>query len=1103
MTGETAAKRSELLRRYVTGPATTGARSGDRITPVERGDRIPLSFTEERLWFLDQLVPGSPFYVETAALPVSSRLNRRALERCVNAVVVRHEILRTTFVVEDDEPVRRIAPSLHIPLPLVDLSSVPAARQMEEVSRLAAEEARRHFDLTRAPLLRTTLVRLGSTSHVFLLAVHHIVSDGWSMQVLSREVSSLYASLLSGAALHLPELSIQYADYAVWQRSRVCDGTLAAQLDYWRGQLTDLPVLSLPTDHPRPRVLAYRGASQHVRIPLGLSQDLRELSRHEGTTMFMTGLAAFAALLVRYTGQDDLAIGVPVAGRDRAELEPLIGCFLNTMVLRIDASGNPSFRELLRRVRAVAVAGYDRQEFPFDRLVQELQPGRDLSRNPLFQVMFQYFTPPGGAARSAETVPVERGTAIVDLFCHLWDSEPGIRGRIDFSTELFEPGTVTAMVRHLLVLMTAAVATPDLRISELPLLTDGERSRLLEASSGAVRPYGRPERMESLFERQAARTPQKIALWAGDRTVTYADLNRAANRLTSVLRSRGVGRGTVVAVCLERSPEAVTAMLAVLKAGAAWVPLDATYPKDLLAHILDDSAAALIITRSALRDRLLAPARPTLCLDSDHALLDAADETDPGFAGPPEDLAYLIYTSGSTGRPKGVMANHVATLNRLHWMWEQFPFGDEEVAAQRTALGFVDSVWEIFGPLLAGVPSVILPPEVVRDPERLVDQLAAHRVTRLLLVPSLLRALLDSGVEVGLRLPSVKLWFSSGEVLDGRSTRRFMDYVPDGRLINLYGSSEVAGDVTWAVLDVDRPDGPAPIGRPIANTAVHVLDANLHLVPPGVAGRLYVAGANVAVGYHGRPRLTAEKFLPDPFSKAPGTRMYDSGDRARWTAEGQLEYLGRFDHQVKVRGFRVELDGLESLLRHHPRVRAAAITTATDSVGETQLIAFLEGRDGPVQAEELRSYLRTQVPDFMLPATFVVVEALPLKPNGKVDRAALAGFQRPALHDHGYEPPRTDIEHRLAEMWQEALGRDRVGVHDNFFDVGGHSLMATRLVSRIRQQFAVELPLQRMFESPTIAELAQAVEALVIADLERMTDDEARQWLDSAASPDP
>jgi amino acid adenylation domain-containing protein len=1099
---ETAAKRSELLRRYLADQSMGASGINARIPRRQPGEHIPLSFTEERLWFLDQLVPGNPFYVETAALPIRGGVTRRALEQCVNAVVVRHEILRTTFVLDDVEPVQRIVPSLHIPLPLVDLSACPAARQPEEVARLAAEEATRPFDLSVGPLLRTTLLRLGSTSHVFLLAVHHIVSDGWSMQVFSREVSSLYATLVSGVPLHLTELPIQYADYAIWQRSRVRDGSLATQLDYWRRQLADLPVIALPTDYPRPPLLAYRGGSQEVRIPSGLSDYMKELSRREGTTLFMTGLAAFAALLARYTGQQDLPIGVPVAGRERPELEPLIGCFLNTIVLRIDVAGDPSFRELLGRVRTVAIAGYDNQEFPFDGLVHELQPCRDLGHNPLFQVMFQHFTAPsnGDALASAETVPVERGTAIVDLFYHLWDSGHGIEGRIDFSTELFEPRTIGAMAQHFLVMLTAAVRNPDLRISELPILTAAEYVRALECSSGAARPYGEAIRIETLFEQQVARTPEATALLSETGAVTYANLNREANRLAGVLRSRGVGRRSVVAVCLERSPEAVSAVLAILKAGAAWVSLDITHPKDLLAYLLDDSGAKLTITRSELRDRLLNASQPTICLDTDRALIDAVSRENAKCAGPPEDLAYLIYTSGSTGHPKGVMADHVATFNRFRWMWEAFPFSSDEVAAQRTALSFVDSVWEMLGPLLVGVPSVILPDQVVRDPARLVDRLAAHRVTRLLVVPSLLRALVDSGIEFGVQLPHVKLWFSSGEALDGQLMRWFIDYVADGRLVNLYGSSEVAGDVTCAVLSGDPGDAPAPIGKPIANTAAYVLDVHHQLVPPGVAGRLYVAGRNLAQGYHRQPRLTAERFLPNPFSDTPGDRMYDTGDRARWTVDEQLEYLGRFDHQAKVRGYRVELEGLESVLAAHPRVRSAAVTTAVDSSGVIQLEAFFVPGSGEVSPSELRSYLRTKVPDYMVPSDFVALEALPLKPNGKVDRTALPAVHRSTVDDRAYVAPRTEIEGRLAEMWQEVLQVDRIGIHDNFFDIGGHSLMATRLMSRIRQQLAVELPLQTIFESPTIAELGESLADLMIVDLDRMTDDEALQWLDATSS---
>ena len=1090
ITDETAVKRSRLLDRHLAGQGIADDGNG-RIVRRQQCDRLPLSFTEERLWFLDQLVPGSSFYVETAALPVNGPLNRLALERSVNAVVIRHEALRTSFVVADGEPMRRIAPSLHIPLPLIDLAMRPAKEQSAAIARLAAEESGRPFDLSTGPLLRTTLVRLGPAAHVLLLIVHHIVSDGWSMQVFSNEVSTLYAALVHGQPLRLAELPIQYADYALWQRSRVASGALAAHREYWLQQLSGLSEIALLTDHPRPAVLTYRGDSVDVRIPRGLSDDVKQFSRREGVTTFMTGLAAFVALLARYSDQTDLPIGVPVAGRQHAELEPLIGCFLNTIVLRIDASGDPSFRELLHRVQSVALAGYDRQEFPFDSLVHDLHPGRDLGRNPLFQVMFQYFAPPGAASAtvSADTVPIEHATAIVDLFCHVWDSDLGLRGRIDFSTELFERATIGAMATHLLVALRAAIRDPELRLSQVPLLTGGERANLLGLSRGVARSFGSASRIDTLFERQAAQTPNAVALFSDEGAVTYAELNRAANRIAAVLRSEGgVGPNSVVGVCLERSAELVAVLLGILKAGAAWVALDTTYPRQLLAHIADDAGAVVVVTRSDVRDRLLDQDRPTLCLDTDRALLDAAPEHNAASGGLPSALAYLIYTSGSTGRPKGVMADHVATFNRFCWMWEEFPFARDEVTVQRTAVGFVDSVWEIFGPLLAGVPSVILSDEMVRDPKQFVDRLASHRVTRVLVVPSLLKALLDSGQEIGLRLPKLKLWFTSGEALPSDLAHRFLEYVSDGRLVNLYGSSEVAGDVTSAVVESRGRGAPAAIGRPISNTAAYVLDPRGQLVPVGVAGRLFIAGPNVAHGYHRQPRLTAERFIPDPFSPIPGARMYDMGDRVRWTPSDQLEYLGRFDHQVKVRGYRVETGGLQTILEEHPGVRSAVVTTATGSDGAIELRAFYVPNSDEVESAELRAYLRTKVPDYMVPSAIVPIETLPLKPNGKVDRDVLASLHAVAVDEAKFVAPRSEIEDRLAGIWQDLLRLDRVGVHDNFFDIGGHSLLATRLVSRVREQLAIELPLQRVFELPTIAQLAEVAGELMITDLDHMTD---------------
>jgi amino acid adenylation domain-containing protein len=1060
------------------------------IRPRTRLQDVPLSFAQQRLWFLDQLAPGNPFYVETAAFRIGAEIRPRALEMSLDAVVARHEVLRTRFVAVDGAPVQRIDSRARLPLEVVDLrASLPADRDAS-VAQIVHDRSTAPFDLTTCPLIRATLVRLSDSDHLMVIAMHHIVTDGWSMQVFGRELSTLYRCLVTGEPVDLPELPIQYADYAVWQRSDPRTAEIEHQLSYWRRRLHDLPVLDVPADRARPAVASYRGGDERFVIPTGVSERLAQFAGEEHATAFMVGFAAWAALLARSTDQTDIVVGVPVAGRDRPEVEHLIGCFLNDLVLRVDLGDDPSFRTVVARSRDALVEAIAHQDVPFERLVEDLQPARDLGRHPLFQIMFQHFDT--GGENDGAHVAVRRTTAIVDLFLHLWDEGGTVRGKIEYASDLFDAETVRPMAHRFVVFLRAALSMPDQPVSRVPI---GTRADLAEVADMARGPEAadEPLTIAELWDRQVDHTPDAVALVEDDRRHTYRRLNDRVRAIRAALAAAGVGPATVVGICLDRSADAIAAQLAVVSVGAAWVALDPSYPQHVLDHVVTDSGAVMVLTDRehagwAEGGRAAVALLDELPADVPRVHRDAASRPRP------DDLACLIYTSGSTGRPKGVMAEHRGIHNRLAWMWRTHPFEPGEVLALKTAPSFVDSIWETFGPLLAGVPSVIVSGDDARDPSRLVDILARHGVTRLLVVPSLLRAILDSGREIGLELPRLRRWYSSGEVLPPTLAARFAEFVPDGELFNLYGSSEIAGDVTAGRVEPSSRSSSVTIGRPIDNTQIHILGPDGSPVPVGVPGRIYAAGANVARGYHARPSLTAASFVPDPFSSAAGARMYDTGDRGRWRRDGTIEFLGRRDHQVKVRGLRVELGHVERALADHPDVRQVAVVRSDRSDAGGHLVAFVAG---DVDASDLRAHAGAHLTDVMVPALFVVLDELPLTPNGKVDRTALAGRDTTAVSDSAFVEPATDAERRMAESWSELLAIDRIGAEDHFFDLGGHSLLATRLVSAVRRRFGVEMPLAMVFERPTLRDLAAGLETLVMAQIDELSDEDLQRELET------
>jgi amino acid adenylation domain-containing protein len=1039
----------------------------------------PLSFAQQRVWFLDQLAAGSPVYNVPIAIRMIGRLHLGALNKALSALVERHETLRTRFVSVDGTPLQIISRVGKLELPLQDLSALPAEERERQLEERVAVCARRCFDLASDLLLDPSLIRCSEQDHTLVLNLHHICADGPSMGILHQELAAMYQAFAQGQEPSLPPLPVQYADYAQWQRNLYSPQALAKQLSYWRKQLEGAPPrLDMPSDFVRPAEQTTEGARHFFQLPEALADQLRTFSAGSGVSLFMTLLAGFEVLLHRYTGQEDIVVGTPVANRPRPELEGLIGFFLNTLALRIDVSGDPSFDELLKRVRRVALDGFGNADLPFEQLLEEIRPERDLSRSPIFQVMFTLQSVPTASFQLRDLKLTSReldtGTSKFDLFVVMQERAHKLGGYVEYNTKLFNAATIERMISHLERLLDAAVVNPGEKVSRLPILGEAERHQLVVGWNDTRAQYPSGRCVHTLFEEQAERSPERVALRCRGQELRYAELNRRANQLAAKLIELGVGPEIPVGVCLHRSLEMVVAVLGVLKAGGAYVPMDSAYPRDWLRFLLEDSHAPVLLTQEKLLSDLPAFPGAVVCLDRDRDEIARYARTNPENKCSSDTLAYIIYTSGSTGTPKGVMGLHRGAVNRFAWMWEKYPFAADEVGCQKTSLNFVDSIWEIFGPLLRGVRSVVLSDEVLKDPLELAHELERERVSRIVLVPSLMRVLLDAYASLPLSMRRPKLWISSGEALTSDLCRRFHEWVPGGTLLNLYGSSEVAADVTFYECAAAAPPARVPLGRPIGNTQVHVLDSRLQVLPVGVPGEIYVGGDGLARGYHRRPELTAERFLPSPVPEFPG-RLYKTGDEGLRRADGQIEYLGRSDEQVKIRGFRIELGQVQACLAKHPAVQNVVVSSHPEgAAGGTLLMAYAVPAQGTELREEgLRAFLRKRLPEQMVPARIVILNSLPLMPNGKVNRRALPPPQ--ASPPVQMESPRagSEIEARLVEIWQEILGRQPIGVNDNFFDLGGHSLMVSRLILRINHTFGRRLSLGDLFHAPTVAQLAR------------------------------
>ncbi|MGY4306193.1 amino acid adenylation domain-containing protein [Bradyrhizobium sp. USDA 4369] len=1055
------------------------------ITPAGHDGALPLSFAQQRLWFLSRFEGANSAYHIAGGLRLIGRLEREALLRALDRIVARHEALRTVFAQRDDGvPVQQVgAADAGFALMQHDLRGTSDAAG--ELQRLAAVEATAPFDLERGPLIRGRLVRLDVDEHVLLLTMHHIVSDGWSMGVLTRELSVLYGAFARGEADPLPALAIQYADYAVWQRRWLSGEGLARQGAYWKEALSGAPaLLELPWDRPRPAEQNYAGAMVPVQLDGDLTGALRALSHRHGTTLYMTLLAGWAALLSRLSGQEDVVIGSPVANRGRAEIEELIGFFVNTLALRVDVSGSLSVSELLARVKAQTVAAQEHQDLPFEQVVELLQPSRSLSHAPLFQAVLAWQTMSVerldlGELR-LEAVEVPRVSAQFDLTLSLAETGGTISGGLEYATALFDRGTVERWVGYFVRLLEGMVADERVPVDRLPLQDDAERHRIVVEWNATAADYPQDVCVHELFEAQAARTPAAVAVVHEDRQLSYAELNAQANRLAHHLRGLGVRPDDRVAICIERSPEMIVGLLAILKAGGAYVPLDPAYPPERLAFMVQDSApvallvgggaqAALAVAASGLAENGV----PVLDIGADASQWAEAPAHDPersevGLAA--DHLAYVIYTSGSTGQPKGAMNGHRAVVNRLLWMQDAYALDGDDAVLQKTPFSFDVSVWEFFWPLLAGARLVMARPGGHKDPAYLVDVIRRERITTLHFVPSMLQIFLEHE-EAG-SCTSVKRVMCSGEALPPVLAARLLERFEGTELHNLYGPTEAAVDVTAWRCEREASDASVPIGRPISNTQIYILDEHGEPVPVGVAGEIHIGGVQVGRGYLNRPELTAERFVEDRFSGEAGARLYRTGDLGRWLEDGTIAYLGRNDFQVKIRGFRIELGEIEARLSEHAGVRDAAVIAREDAPGDKRLVAYYVA-DAAIGAEQLRSHLAARLPDYMVPSAYVHLELMPLTPNGKLDRKALPAPEGAAFAVQAYAPPQDETEAAIARIWSELLGVERIGRHDNFFALGGHSLLAVTLVERMRRE-GLAADIRTLFATPSLAALAAA-----------------------------
>ncbi|GMQ82706.1 MAG: hypothetical protein BMS9Abin05_2165 [Rhodothermia bacterium] len=1052
---------------------TTSASGFDNNDLKSEIQRSEPSFAQERLWFLDKYEnEESVAYNSANAVSIDGSLDVHEFERALNEIYNRHDVLRAFFIEEDGRPVMAVPASNSFPLKHVDLRKVSEPTRSEKLEEILKRGLEVPFRLATGPLVRGYLIRLRNDSHVFLLVIHHIITDGWSNQIFRSELSALYSAYIEGQSSALEPLPVQYSEYAAWQRAQLKDDILERKISYWKEYLSSpRSTLDLPTDLPRPAVQTFRGTTKSFSLDRELSERIRLFGRKQGVTIFMTLVAAFKTLLFRYTGEPDVIIGTPAANRLRSEYESLIGFFANTLTLRTDFSDDPTFLELVVRIRDTSLESLDHQDLPFELLVAELSPDRDLSRNPLFQVMFALqnvpqrgFDLPG---LEVKRLFVSGSSSKFDLTLNVFDEPAGFRGSIEFSTDLFDASTIDRMIGHFETLLLAIVENPDEHVSRLPLTTRDERDALVNEFNRTTVGYPADKSVHGLFSEQVARTPDRTAVEFETEHLSYRELEQRSNQLAHCLRQSGVTPSDLIGVCLKRSTELVVALLGILKTGAAYVPIDPDFPTRRIGFMIEDAEMDYLVTEVALCSRLSDHDIQFVCLDADKESIALMSSESIPVEISSESLSHVIFTSGSTGRPKGAQISHRAFLNLLISMKSEPGFAENDVILCITTPSFDIVGLEIFLPLMCGAKTVMLSEKIAGDGERLAKAIEHHQATVLQATPTTWRLLVDSGWE---GRPNLKM-FSGGEALPKTLVESLIG--KGSELWNMYGPTETT--VYSSIEKIHNDTEPISIGRPIANTQMYILDDKLEPVPIGVEGMLYIGGDGLAAGYLGRDELTDAVFITNPFGTG---RIYKTGDLAKRLLDGRLVCLGRDDTQVKLRGIRIESGEIEHVIDQYKQVRSSAVVIREDTPGDQRLVAYIVTKSKS-DTSELLLYLRDQLPEYMIPSAFVYLDELPVTPNGKIDRKALPEPDeiRPEL-SQSYTAPKTATESALAEIWSEVLRLDRVGVEDSFFDLGGHSLNAIQVQSRVREYFKKEVPLKAMFEYPSIARLARFINTL-------------------------
>ncbi|MDJ0580940.1 amino acid adenylation domain-containing protein [Crocosphaera sp.] len=1035
---------------------------------------LPTSFAQERLWLLDKITNHSIAYNSPIVVKISGLVDIDNLSKALQELINRHEILRTTFAFLDENPVQAILPEYSLSLKIVELLSASE----EEITSHIIEELLIPFDLKKSPPLRYILFCISPQSYVLIVSMHHIMTDGWSKEIFIRELSQVYGNFCQGKPSPLEPLPIQYGDFAQWQREWFTDENLKNQVDYWQKQLRNAPpILELPTDKIRPPIQTFQGSNYQIELPTSLIKSLKKLSQSQGVTLFTLFMAALKMLLYKWTGQSDLVIGTVIAGRDRSEIESLMGCFMNFLALRSQLSARQTLLDILQQENQTILEAYTHQECPFEKIVEALNLERRLDHNPIYNVALLLHNfpvaPVFGSDLVVETISFEHQFVVLDLKFEVYEKSEITYLSCDYSTDLFELNTIQRLLKYFQSVLQTLVDSPQKKLQNLSILPKSEQQQILVEWNQTQRNYPLEKTLPQLIESQVSVTPKNVAVIFEEQKLTYQQLNQKANKLAHYLRKLGIEPDTLVGICVERSLEMVVGLLGILKAGGAYVPIDPEYPDERLSYMIADSQVEVLLTQSSLLNKLPKSEAKVICLDQDWSTINEEQNSNLDISITADNLAYMIYTSGSTGKPKGAMNKHSGIVNRLLWMQETYQLNEGDRVLQKTPFSFDVSVWEFFWPLLIGAKLVMAQPGGHRDSKYLIKLIQQQQITSLHFVPSMLQIFLED-VEV-VQCKSLKRVICSGEALPYDLQERFFEYL-NCELHNLYGPTEAAIDVTYWQCQHHHPLKKVPIGRPVANTQLYILDAHLQPVPIGVKGELHIGGVQVGKGYLNQPELTEAKFIPNPFDE--DTLLYKTGDLCRHLEDGNIEYLGRIDYQIKLRGFRIELGEIEASLVSHPDIKESVVI-ATKEQENKCLVAYCVSTQ-PILPETLREYLKTKLPDYMVPSTFLMLEELPLTPNGKVNRRALPTPDfTPTIKS--YVPPQTATEQTIIDIWSASLGIETIGIYDNFFELGGNSLLATKVINRLSKTLSIEISLSSLFEQATVKGLAEYLDGLLWA----------------------